>query len=67
MLFPPHTTGTDAAFLTGAQCVRRIVQCGLLPANLRLIDGPEVGVSAVRLCGLGPDPRVVCLQCDCVV
>ena len=33
---------TDAAFLAGARAVRSVVQSGLLPSNLRLIDGPEM-------------------------
>ena len=33
---------TDAAFLRGARAVRSVVQSGLLPSNLRLIDGPEM-------------------------
>ena len=36
---------TDAAFLAGARCVRRIAQSGLQPANLRLVDGPEAAMS----------------------
>ena len=32
---------TDAAFVAGSRCVRRIAQSGLMPANLRLVDGPE--------------------------
>lgn len=30
------------AFLSGAEAARRVVQSGLQPANLRLIDGPEM-------------------------
>ena len=37
---------TDAAFMAGARCVRRIVQSGLQPANLRLVDGTEAAMAA---------------------
>eukprot|EP01065_Artemidia_motanka_P019717 TRINITY_DN2352_c0_g1_i1.p1 TRINITY_DN2352_c0_g1~~TRINITY_DN2352_c0_g1_i1.p1 ORF type:complete len:599 (+),score=219.24 TRINITY_DN2352_c0_g1_i1:61-1797(+) len=33
---------SDDSFLKGARAVRKISQCGLQPANLRLVDGPEI-------------------------
>ena len=41
----PAHAATDAAFVAGARCVRRLAQSGLLPANLRLIDGPEAAMT----------------------
>lgn len=37
-----------AAYLKGAEAVRNVAQSGLLPSNLRLVDGREVGTTTGR-------------------